>query len=257
MKKCNKCGVVKSLDRMVKKTKTTYSNVCKECFNASRRKRPVPLIPREGYKYCAKCNVEKLLEEFNVRFISHHQEYRPFSYCKECERKNDSERYHHVCSMCGKEYKSGRKDNDKCVECHRELMKQDKVMYKYKERDFSGEKNPMYGRQRFGEENPNYKPHKTQEEREYGRLLEGYGVWRKSVYSRDNYTCQSCFDEKGGNLVAHHLDGYHWYTEGRTNVDNGVTLCRPCHKKFHSLYGNFNNTKEQFMKFKDNLEYLD
>lgn len=61
--------------------------------------------------------------------------------------------------------------------------------------------------------------------------------------------CQCC---KGTskNLNAHHLNGYHWFVEGRFNVENGITLCEDCHKQFHKLYGMRNNTKEQFEEFK-------
>ena len=159
--------------------------------------------------------------------------------------------------MCGKEYRSGRKDNTKCKKCHIELMRQDKVMYKNKKRDFNGEKNPMYGKQRFGEENPNYKHGLSESERYKKRLIEGYGIWRKRVYERDHYTCQCCFKSSEGDIVAHHLDAYSWCEEKRVDVTNGVTLCTKCHEKFHKIYGKSKNTKEQFMQFKDNLEYLE
>ena len=118
--------------------------------------------------------------------------------------------------------------------------------------DFSGENNPMFGVQRFGKDNPNYKSHKTEKEREQGRLLEGYTVWRKSVYERDKYICQCCGYDKGGKLNAHHLDAYSWCKDKRTDVNNGITLCEDCHKEFHSIYTYFNNTKEQFEEFLNN-----
>lgn len=107
----------------------------------------------------------------------------------------------------------------------------------------------MYGIKRFGEENPNYNPNKTDEERESQRHIKGYEEWRDSVYTRDNFTCKCCGDNKGGNLNAHHLNSYSWYKEGRTDVENGITLCDSCHKEFHSIYSYFNNTKQQFEQF--------
>lgn len=107
-----------------------------------------------------------------------------------------------------------------------------------------GPDNPMYGRR--GKDSPNYNPNITDEEREKGRNIEGYQEFIKEVYKRDNYTCQRCGDNKGGNLVAHHLNGYDTFKEQRTDVNNGVTLCNVCHKEFHSLYGYGNNTKEQY-----------
>lgn len=91
----------------------------------------------------------------------------------------------------------------------------------------------------------------TDEEREKGRLFLGNAInkWRHLVYERDNYTCQCCGDNKGGNLVVHHLDGYHWCKEKRIDVDNGVTLCKSCHKDFHRLYSKRNNTRAQYNEF--------
>jgi rhodanese-related sulfurtransferase len=84
------------------------------------------------------------------------------------------------------------------------------------------------------------------------RMIPGYIEWRKSVYERDDFTCQCCNDDKGGNLVAHHLDGYHWCEEKRTDIDNGVTLCDTCHKDFHNKYGVKNNTKDQYVEWLKN-----
>lgn len=100
-----------------------------------------------------------------------------------------------------------------------------------------------------GENNGSYNPNLTDEEREKGRNIEGYKEWRKQVYERDNYTCQCCGEKGHGNLVAHHKNGYHWDKEHRTDVDNGVTLCEDCHKEFHEIFGNKNNTEEQYIEF--------
>jgi hypothetical protein len=97
-----------------------------------------------------------------------------------------------------------------------------------------------------GENHWNWNANLTQEERENGRNIEGYTEWRQQVYQRDNYTCICCGDDNGGNLNAHHLDGYDWCKEKRITVNNGVTLCEDCHSDFHNQYGFGGNTKEQF-----------
>jgi len=57
--------------------------------------------------------------------------------------------------------------------------------------------------------------------------------WREKVFKRDHYTCQICGDNKGGNLVAHHIKAFYKYIELRFAVGNGITLCVKCHKNIH------------------------
>ena len=97
-----------------------------------------------------------------------------------------------------------------------------------------------------GENNINWNPNKTQKERIYKRNYPGYKQFIKKVLARDNYTCKCCGKYESGKAVVHHLDGYNWCIEKRTDETNGITLCENCHDNFHSIYGNGNNTKEQF-----------
>lgn len=104
-----------------------------------------------------------------------------------------------------------------------------------------------------GERNGMWNSELTEKERErqkrHARRYPGYQDFRKSVYERDEYTCQVCSDDTGGNLVVHHLNGFHWDENGRTDVNNGVTLCNDCHKEFHSIYGYGDNNFFQFSQF--------
>lgn len=120
--------------------------------------------------------------------------------------------------------------------------------YKKKQRiSKTGERNGMFGK--FKEENPRWNPDLTDEDRLDTRNYNEYYKWRRLVFERDNYICQVCKDDQGGNLTAHHLNGYHWDKTGRTDVNNGVTLCEPCHKKFHRIYGYGDNDFFQFAQF--------
>lgn len=60
-----------------------------------------------------------------------------------------------------------------------------------------------------------------------------YKQWRKAVYARDNWTCQDCGISGVGNLNAHHVFSYAQFPEHQLEVWNGVTVCIPCHQKYH------------------------
>lgn len=59
-----------------------------------------------------------------------------------------------------------------------------------------------------------------------------YKAWRKAVLTRDNFTCQRC-GERGGRLTAHHLQSWAEHPDLRFAVENGQTLCQPCHDAVH------------------------
>ena len=53
---------------------------------------------------------------------------------------------------------------------------------------------------------------------------------KKSVYRRDNWTCQEC--GKGNRMLnAHHIERFVDNVEKRFDKKNLITLCVPCHKK--------------------------
>jgi transposase len=61
-----------------------------------------------------------------------------------------------------------------------------------------------------------------------------YDRWRKQVLKRDG-KCVHCGALK--RLQAHHIKTFAHNIELRYLVQNGVTLCQKCHRKFHSSHG--------------------
>lgn len=73
--------------------------------------------------------------------------------------------------------------------------------------------------------------------------------WGKDVKSRDKYTCQKCNSKN--NLEAHHIVSWSHNKEFRYDINNGITICEHCHKRFHFAYGYWGfdkNDLERFMK---------
>lgn len=76
-----------------------------------------------------------------------------------------------------------------------------------------------------GEDHPNY---------EHGARDDRFtDSEREEIFERDNYTCQECGDDSGGNLNAHHIIPSSEDRDMAHDIDNGVTLCIDCHAERH------------------------
>ena len=73
-------------------------------------------------------------------------------------------------------------------------------------------------------------------------------LWRELVFARDNWTCQKT-NQRGGDLVAHHIENFSMLPELRTSIENGITLSKKIHREFHNRYGYKNNSREQLEEF--------
>lgn len=72
-----------------------------------------------------------------------------------------------------------------------------------------------------------------------------YKEWRRAVFIRDRWTCILCgYRSKGkikgqkrSDIEADHIKRFSEYPELRFAIDNGRTLCKPCHIKitFNSI----------------------
>jgi len=83
---------------------------------------------------------------------------------------------------------------------------------------------------RRGIDHPNYIDGGQKTERHKAMTRCEYRNWRKSVFERDNYTCQNC-GQHGGHLQADHIKPWWLYPKLRYELANGRTLCIPCHKE--------------------------
>lgn len=54
--------------------------------------------------------------------------------------------------------------------------------------------------------------------------------WRNKIFVRDGYQCLDC-GENTANLEPHHIIPLSSNMEKAFDINNGITLCRPCHAK--------------------------
>lgn len=72
------------------------------------------------------------------------------------------------------------------------------------------------------------------------RMSYQYKLWRKSVFERDNYTCQEC-SKIGGKLNADHIKPFAYFPLLRFELSNGRTLCVDCHKQTDTYLSKIKN----------------
>lgn len=264
-KTCKECG--KTLDVSCfspsKVIKDGYENKCKDCRQKARRKykNTCEICGSEFYtakkdtRFCSneckgKSRQNRVVKKCDycgkeIEIAKYKVEQRRYNYCNQSCRSehlktlllgNNSTKKEHKCDGCGKliqviPYKL---ETQKYIFCSNECYKKNIGQF------FKGESNPLF--------NFNL----TDEERKTKRRYTEYYEWRFKVYEKDNFTCQCCGDNKGHNLIAHHILNYSEYKELRTELSNGITLCKKCHKKFHDTFGYTKNNQEQLIIFLTN-----
>jgi len=123
-----------------------------------------------------------------------------------------------ICVICGKEYRvRGKKRRNNSKTCS------GKCYGIWRSQNFIGKNHPRF----------------TDYGNEIGRLRGTlqYDEWRKKVYRKNGWICQQCGKHCKHDIVAHHIKSFKDFPSLRFDVDNGITLCRSCHKKIHVEIG--------------------
>lgn len=101
----------------------------------------------------------------------------------------------------------------------------------------------------YGKNHPNWIEDRSKIK---GRLRPEMTAWRTGVFTKDKYTCQEC-GQIGGKLNAHHKAPYSLFAFLKYDVNNGLTVCEPCHKTIHKessfLFGGINSKRMQESNF--------
>jgi hypothetical protein len=113
----------------------------------------------------------------------------------------------------------------------------------WKDRVYTPERNKKISIALSGNKNPNWNGGSKISKVIKNRIRKSreYKQWRKSVFERDDYTCQEC-QQRGIYLEAHHKKAFIDFPLLRYDINNGMTLCRKCHKKINKqqMLGNKN-----------------
>jgi 5-methylcytosine-specific restriction endonuclease McrA len=127
--------------------------------------------------------------------------YRSSKYCLLCSPRG--KKSYKVCPICGNKFKKYR------VTCSRECASK------------------WQAERQLGERSHRWKGGLTSVEMRKRMSLQ-VSEWRKGVFQRDDFTCSMC-GQRGGKLAAHHVKQWQHYPDLRLDINNGITLCWPCH----------------------------
>lgn len=97
------------------------------------------------------------------------------------------------------------------------------------QRELSSKKLKKIASENIGELNPAWKGGITSEILKYYNS-EKHAEWRKAIFERDGYKCLNCGTKKPP-FNAHHIKLRSKYPNLKTDINNGITLCKSCHAK--------------------------
>lgn len=260
---CKECKTILPLDSFTKSknVKDGYENKCKKCRQEARRKHikycehcsKIFKSAKKNAKYCSsKCagdarntRVKTTCDYCNSDIEVKQYLIRDFKY-QYCNRDCRTEHLRKI--MLGENNPNFQSSYVKCDGCDKNIKVIPSLKDKYNFCSFDCYKENI-GQYYSGVNSSNWNHDLTKEERIVGRKYPAYYKWRRNVFEKDNYTCQCCGDDKGGNLEAHHILNYTEHPKLRVDISNGITLCEVCHKRFQDINGYTRNTAKQLNEY--------
>lgn len=218
-KRCHQC------DRNYQTLKSLSAPPPNQCVDCG-----TPLSERRS-KRCVPCylkNKEKVSRQNNPT-------YRPNNKCDNCGKKV-TDASTRICMECIR----SNKEVYYCKGCNTPWPPhRAKTVTGYCKKCYTGERTRRW--------NPNLTP----DQRANGKraINPEYRDWKIQVHIKDDHTCLKCKKKGGRGIVAHHIHNWDRYPDLRYDVQNGATLCKKCHRRFHNLFGNRHNTRQQFEDF--------
>lgn len=206
------------------------NKVCKNCQNQFISTNPY----NKTIFCCHKCSTDfsigrkVVLHENTLKYINQKKIDGKNNPNKKCACGNKKEICSKTCWNCYT--KSIRKKEKKgiCINCKNIFV----MTYFYGNKYCSVECKKNHLRIKYlSENNPNWKCG-VKSKNQIGRFSARYVEWRSLVFERDSYTCQKC-NQLGGSLHSHHIKSWAKNPKFRYDLDNGITLCKSCHKEVH------------------------
>lgn len=157
--------------------------------------------------------------------------------------KNCRRLYRHSCKTCGADrgYQRKREANKNCKSCEN--------VVKFSGKKHSEETKKKISAAHQGVDIKDFEGFmKTKDQRDRYH----FAKINKSIFERDNFTCNYC-KNSGGTLNAHHLESFAANEKLRFEKSNIITLCKSCHLNFHAKYGRKYNTEKQYIEYKESL----